>query len=320
MTGIWPPLLSCLSPAGARARLSILIFHRVLAQQDALFPDEMHAARFDQLCGWLKRWFQVLPLGQAVTALQQGALPARALAITFDDGYADNHDVAMPILQRHSLSATFYIATGFLDGGRMFNDTVIEAVRRSSHAQLDLAGLGLDCAQTLALGDAAQRRATIRTLLAALKYRQPEERLRLVQSVAERAGAQLPHDLMMRSEQVQALRRGGMTVGAHTVSHPILAVLDEAAARQQIDDSRRQLQQLLGERVAHFAYPNGVPGRDFTEATAKLVQSMGFDSAVTTGWGAARKGADLFQLPRFTPWDQTPHRFAARMARNLWAR
>ena len=103
------------------------------------------------------------------------------------------------------------------------------------------------------------------------------------------------------------------------MSHPILAVLDETAAQQQIEQSRAQLQDLLGERVAHFAYPNGVPGRDFTPATAQLVQSMGFDSAVTTGWGAARVGTDLFQLPRFTPWDQTQHRFAARMARNLWA-
>lgn len=319
MTGMWPPLLSWLSPAGARGRLSILIFHRVLPQQDALFPDEMHAQRFDQLCAWLKRWFQVLSLDQAVAQLREGRLPARALAITFDDGYADNHDVAMPILQRHGLSATFYIATGFLDGGRMFNDTVIEAVRRSSHARLDLAGLGLQCPDTLALGDAAQRRAAVHALLNALKYRQPEERLQLVQAVAERAGGPLPDNLMMRSAQVQALRQGGMTIGAHTVSHPILAVLDEAAARQQIEDSRAQLQNLLGERVAHFAYPNGVPGRDFTDATAKLVEALGFDSAVTTGWGAAGAGADLFQLPRFTPWDQTPHRFAARMARNLWA-
>ena len=316
---MWPSLFSWLSPAGLRGRLSILIFHRVLPKQDAMFPDEMHAERFDQLCGWLKRWFHVLPMDAAIAGLRLGKLPSRALVITFDDGYADNHDVAMPILQRHGMSATFYIATGFLDGGRMFNDTVIEAVRRSGHAQLDLSGLGLQCADRLALGSPAERRLTIQTLLNALKYRQPDERLQLVQAVADRAGGSLPDDLMMRSGQVQALRRGGMTVGAHTVSHPILAVLDETAAQQQIEQSRAQLQDLLGERVAHFAYPNGVPGRDFTPATAQLVQSMGFDSAVTTGWGAARVGTDLFQLPRFTPWDQTQHRFAARMARNLWA-
>lgn len=299
--------------------MSILIFHRVLPKQDTLFPDEMHAQRFDQLCGWLKQWFRVMPLDQAVAGLRHNTLPSRALTITFDDGYADNHDVAMPILQRHGLSATFYIATGFLNGGRMFNDTVIEAVRRSTLAEIDLAGLGLQCPELLSLADAGQRRAAVQALLTALKYRQLEERLQLVQAVAARAGGELPDDLMMSSSQVCGLRDGGMTVGAHTVNHPILAVLDESAARQQIEQSRACLQDLLGERIAHFAYPNGVPGRDYTEATARLVQSLGFDSAVTTGWGAARTGTDPFQLPRFTPWDQTPHRFVARMARNLWS-
>ena len=246
-----------------------------------------------------------------------GPAAARALAITFDDGYADNHDVARPILQRHGLPATFYIATGYLDGGRMFNDSLIEAVRRSPLAALDLAGLGLDAPAQLPLGDAAARRAAVAALLGALKYRPPDQRAGLVQAVAERSGAALPTDLMMRSDQVLAMHRAGMLIGAHTADHPILALLDEAAAREQIERSRQQLQGLLGGPVQHFAYPNGVYGRDYTEATARLVEAMGFDSAVATDWGAARATTDLYQLPRFTPWDQSPQRFAARMARNL---
>ena len=122
-------LFHLMSPGGARARLSVLIFHRVLPEPDPLFPDEMHARRFDVLCGWLTSWFKVLPLDEAVARLKAGTLPARAVCITFDDGYADNHHVALPILRRHGLVATFFIATGFLDGGRMWNDTVIEAIR-----------------------------------------------------------------------------------------------------------------------------------------------------------------------------------------------
>ena len=316
---LWRPLLTGLSPAGAKGRLSILIFHRVLPEPDPLFPEEMHARRFDLICRWLKRWFRVLPMDEAISGFRANALPDRAVAITFDDGYADNHDVAMPILQRHGLSATFYVATGYLDGGRMFNDTVVEAIRNATKPLLDLSGLGLDCAESLPLVDDVQRRAAIRILLGALKYRQAAERLRLVQNVAERAGGALPNGLMMRSSQVQGLRNGGMVVGAHTVSHPIMSGLDDLAAREEVVRCRQTLESLLGERIAHFAYPNGVPGRDYTEATARLVQSLGFDSAVTTGWGAARTGTDPFQLPRFTPWDQTPHRFVARMARNLWS-
>lgn len=105
------------SPAGQRAGLSILVFHRVLPEPDPLFPNEVDAQRFDALLGWVKDWFSVLPLEEAVERLQRNRLPERAAAITFDDGYADNYAVALPILQRQGLSAMFFIATGFLNGG-----------------------------------------------------------------------------------------------------------------------------------------------------------------------------------------------------------
>lgn len=310
-------LFSLLTPAGSRARLSILIFHRVLSQPDPLMPGEPDAVRFDQVCAWLAEWFQVLPLGEAVDRLRRRDLPARALVITFDDGYADNHDVALPILQRHGLVATFYVATGFLDGGRMWNDTVIEAVRACRQASLDVAGLGLEGLSSLPVNDDPARREAIRSLLDRLKYRPVDERLALVQRVVDAADAPLPGGMMMRTDQVKSLQQAGMTVGAHTVTHPILLKLSADQARQEIDQSRQQLAAILGEPVRHFAYPNGVPGRDLDNATAAIVQDLGFDSAVTTAWGAARAGADCFQLPRFTPWDRSRLKFGGRLARNL---
>ena len=311
-------LFSLLSPKGAQARLSILIFHRVLSEPDPLMPGEPDAASFDRICAWVAKWFQVLSLDAAVACLKRGDLPARAMVITFDDGYADNHEVAMPILLRHGLVATFYVATGFLDGGRMWNDTVIESVRACQQPALGLAHLGIEGLAKLPLGDPAQRRAAIRAVLDNLKYRPVDERLQLVHQVVEAAGAPLRGGAMLRSDQVKALRQAGMTIGAHTVSHPILLKLTAEQARREIDQSRQHLEAILGEPVRHFAYPNGVPGRDLSDATAKLVRDMGFDSAVTTAWGAARLGADCFQLPRFTPWDRPRWKFGARLARNLW--
>ena len=311
-------LFSLLAPAGCRGRLSILIFHRVLAAPDPLLPGEVDAASFDRICAWVAAWFQVLPLDEAVARLRRDDLPARAMAITFDDGYADNHDVAMPILKRHGLVATFYVATGFLDGGRMWNDTVIESVRGCALPELALGHLAIDGVKRLALHSDADRRLAIQALLGGLKYRPGQERNQLVQQVAELAAATLPGGLMMRSDQVKALHAAGMTVGAHTETHPILLRLAPGAARREIELSRQKLEAILGEGVKHFAYPNGVPGRDLSDDTAKIVRDLGFESAVTTGWGAARRGADLFQLPRFTPWDRSRWKFGARMARNLW--
>ena len=308
------PFFQWLSPAGAQARLSTLIFHRVLPEPDPLFPDEMHARRFDELCGWLKSWFTVLPLDQAVARLNTGTLPARAACITFDDGYADNYHVAMPILQRHGLTATFFIATGFLNGGRMWNDAIIESVRHGEAPILDLSSLGLG---RHAAASIDEKKAMIASLIGQIKYRTFEERITVTEQLARLAGVQLPQDLMMTSQEVKAMRQAGMQIGAHTVSHPILAQLTHEQARQEISGSKNFLEQLLGERVGLFAYPNGKPREDYSPQSVAVVRSLGFDAAVSTAWGTNRAGDDLFQMRRFTPWDHGRLRFGVRMLANL---
>src|SRR6185503_4669404 len=100
--------------------LSILIYHRVLHAPDPLFPEEVWAEQINSQLEVVKRWFTVLPLSDAVARLRTGRLPRRAACITFDDGYADNAVEALPILRRQGMPATFFVATGFIDGGRMW--------------------------------------------------------------------------------------------------------------------------------------------------------------------------------------------------------
>ena len=127
----------------------------------------------------------------------------------------------------------------------------------------------------------------------------------------------LPTDLMMTSEQAAGLARGGFELGGHTVSHPILANLDLAAARDEIERGRRCLEELGGRRTTLFAYPNGRPQRDYLKASAELVRELGFDGAVTTSAGAASVGTSPYEIPRFTPWDDRPIRFCTQLWSNL---
>lgn len=308
------------SPGGAAGRLSVLIFHRVLPETDPIFPEEVDAAHFDRICGWVRRWFNVLPLDQAVALRREGALPERALSISFDDGYADNHDVAVPILRRHGLSATFFIATDYLDGGRMWNDTLIEAVRLTRRESFDFDGLPGPAVAPQPLGTPLQRRVVADALIGRIKYLEPVQRQAVVQQVAERTGADLPHDLMMTGQKVVGLRQQGMVVGAHTASHPILARLSRDEARDEIRRGRDRLESLLQERVGLFAYPNGKPGADYVDDSVVLVREAGFDAAFSTAWGAADPGTDVHQLPRFTPWDRSRTRFGLRLLHNLASR
>lgn len=306
-------LLHVASPPGRNGCLSTFIFHRVLPEADPLFPQEMHARTFDDVCKWIKSWFNVLPLDIAVARLKEGRLPARAACITFDDGYADNHDVAVPILQRHGLVATFFIATGFLDGGRMWNDTIIEAIRLSKEVSLDLGNAGCFRIETV-----KEKAAAINAQIKKVKYLSVGERLAVTEQIAHAAKVRPPDNLMMTSDQVKSLRQKGMQVGAHTVSHPILARLSDEDARKEIIGSKNALECLLGEPVALFAYPNGKAGADYTPASVAIAQEAGFLAAVSTNWGVARIGGDDFQIPRFTPWDHSRLRFGFRALANVY--
>lgn len=305
---------SLASPGGRKARLSILIFHRVHARPDRLFPEEPDCRRFDEILGWLKSWFNIIPLDQAIQRLPRDELPARAAAITFDDGYADNFTQALPILKRHGLHATIFVATGFLDGGRMWNDTLIESVRRTEQAFIDAQPLMLD---DLPVGTLAEKRSTLHKLIPAIKHLAPREREAAVASIARSARVVLPDDLMLSTRQVKALRQSGMGIGAHTVSHPILAVTDAKKAREEISASRDALQTILGERIGLFAYPNGKTDADYRRTHVDMVRSLGFDAAVTTQPGACHAESSLYELPRFTPWDRNKWRFGLRMLLNV---
>jgi peptidoglycan/xylan/chitin deacetylase (PgdA/CDA1 family) len=293
-------------------RLSVLLYHRVLSAPDRLRPSEPTADEFEARMRWVAANFNVLPLVAAVQALRVDRLPKRALCITFDDGYADNYDIALPILRSLGLPATFFIATGYLDGGCMFNDVVIEAVRSAAPPVLDLHDMQLG---RHSVSSDAERCRAIDAVLKRLKYAPPVRRSGLATEIAARCRSGKPA-LVMTSAQVRALHLAGMTVGAHTVSHPMLAEIPLEEARDEIMGGRARLEEITGRPVSLFAYPNGKPHRDYRREHVELVRELGFEAAVTTAWGAARAGGDLFQIPRFTPWDRGNWRFGLRLARN----
>lgn len=303
-----------LSPGGSNNRLSILIYHRVLPQKDPLFPGEVDASEFEQQLRLLKSCMNFISLADAISGIRCGNLPPRAACVTFDDGYADNAEVALPILQKLGIPATFFVATGFLNGGRMWNDSVIEMVRRVPGPLLDLRAIDLG---SFDVGATPLRQQAISTLIGTLKYLPLEERRMQIERMSDRLQLELPNNLMMTSAQVAHLHNAGMEIGGHTVSHPILARLSPSDARCEIAKGKEALEDIIQTPVRFFAYPNGKPGQDYLSEHVRIVKDLGFDAAVSTAWGAMSANADLYQLPRFTPWDRAAHKFVLRVAKNL---
>lgn len=297
--------------------LTTLIFHRVLPASDPLRPGEPDPARFDQLMRFVAGNFDVLPLPEAVARLQNGTLTRRACCITFDDGYADNLTIALPILEKYRLPATVFVATGYLDGGRMFNDAVIDAIALAQNATLDLRTLELG---VFPLGTREEKRAAIDAILNRIKFSPPELRDQQVAGILEAAACgPLPTDIMLTSRQVKELAGRGLEIGGHTVAHTILTTLDDERALDEITTGKRQLEAIIGKPVTSFAYPNGKPGRDYTKHHVPLVKVAGFERAVSTAPGVGVCGADTFQLPRFTPWGSSVFKNAAQLVRNARA-
>lgn len=283
-------------------RLPILIFHRVLAEPDPLLPGEVDVRRFERLMRWVAASFEVMPLGDAVRLRRQGRLSRRALVVTFDDGYADNATRAAPVLGRLGLRATFFVATSFLDGGRMFNDTVIEGLRRSPLDIADLSPVGLG---RLPLRTVHERRVAIETVLPRVKYldlQQRERRLR--ELIGLLRPSPLPDDLMMSTDQVRQLHVAGMEIGGHTDHHPILRLVPDEVAEHEIAQGRRRLQDIVQAPVEVFAYPNGRPAKDYERRHRDMLAAQGFLAAVNTAPGVADAESDALQLPRYSPWRQ----------------
>lgn len=297
-----------------RQTLTTLIFHRVLPAPDPLRPGEPDPARFDQLMRFIAGNFAVLPLSEAVDRLQRRTLPRRTCCITFDDGYADNLTIALPILEKYKLPATVFVATGYLDGGRMFNDAVIDAIALAKTELLDLRPLDFGL---YPLSTVKDKRGAVAAILNRIKYSEPQLRAEQVAVILDAvACGPLPTNIMLTSEQLRELALRGVEIGGHTVAHTILTTLEDDRALEEMVQGKQKLETIIGKPVTSFAYPNGKPERDYAARHVPLVRQAGFERAVSTASGVGVSGCDIYQLPRFTPWGASLVRKGVQLVKN----
>src|SRR5262249_8803377 len=121
--------------------------------------------------------------------------------------------------------------------------------------------------------------------------------------------------LMLTPAQVREVAARGHDVGAHTISHPILKELAPAEARAEITGSSAWIAHATGQSPRSCAYPNGRPGRDYDDSHAAMAREAGFELAVSTRLACAGARSDIYQLPRYAPWDVLSPLFPLRLAR-----
>ena len=298
----------------SKGKLSVFLFHKVPKIVDPLMAHDLDLDGFNQVIDFVEERFKVIPLADAAEYIQRGKLPDASACITFDDGYASWFDGAIPALERRNMHATFFITTGQFQGLPMWHERLACAITALPGPQFILPGFGLPA---LPLANLNDKRKTFSLIESYLKYQQLEVRDHLIDTL-ERAAGVMPSNLpLMTVAQLRNLHSRGFGVGAHTVTHPILAICDEKTAMREIVDVRDALQSIVGGAVNSFAYPNGRPNEDFSLAHVRMVKAAGYTHAVTTQWGAATVNTPIFEIPRFTPWGPSVNRMALQVARNL---
>ncbi len=289
----------------------MLTYHRVLEEYDELV-DDLHAVQFLQQMKTLSQYFNVMTLDEGLSQVRTGKVAPGAVCITFDDGYRDNHDVALPILKELGLSATFFISTGYLGGGMMWNDIVVESVRKTQIPELDLTGLSLG---KYNVKTTQQKKDLINVLIHNWRNKSLDQRNNLASQLQSIARVNVNERIMMTEAEVKELSSCGMEIGGHTVNHPILtsATVDEAA--REVKDGKAQLEKITGKKLKYFAYPSGRAGLDYQQVHMDVVKQAGFIAALTTNDGAIDQHANPYELPRISVDYTNKFKFGASVAR-----
>jgi peptidoglycan/xylan/chitin deacetylase (PgdA/CDA1 family) len=308
-------MVSLVAPFGSQGRATILIYHHIFERFDSEHRDGTDREQFAWQMKLIRRVFQPITIGELAATAKSGEIPARAVVVTFDDGYLDNYTQALPILKENGVPATIYVAVEAIESGYMWNEAVTRQILKTQSNELDLSRYNLGVYSTMTR---EEREAAVVNVVEKMKPLNPRTQKEIVAYVNEAYGeVDLPRQ-MLTGEHLRSLaQEASITLGCHTQTHPMLSQIGIKDAEKDICKSRALLETYLLGPVEHFAYPYGKYGEHFHAEHVNLIARLGFRTAVTTDWGTADSTSSRYMLKRFTPWDDSPIRFYLRLCANL---
>lgn len=301
----------------ARNKLSVFLFHKVPESRERLTPNDVDIPTFERLLDFIQTHYEVLPLSDAVDRLKQDKIGSGAACITFDDGYSEWLPGVVPLLQRRSLPATFFITTGPFQGTPMWHERLLNVVRSVNTDVLDTAPYRLP---PLSMSSLKDKQKALQVLEFHFKYLPLLVRDQFLSQLEEQLAISRAEVPTFSPQQLREISSRGFDIGSHTLEHPILSLCETAKAREEIGVAKEILEGIIKNKVTAFAYPNGHPYDDFGHQHIAMVREAGYRHAVTTQWGAATCHTPVFQIPRFTPWGPDSTHMSLQVIRNLLAK
>jgi peptidoglycan/xylan/chitin deacetylase (PgdA/CDA1 family) len=292
----------------------ILHYHQVIERTPDFHRLAVSPAHFRSQMEWLQRHCRVVPLAELAEAIRTRSVPPGTVAVTFDDGYADNLEIASPVLMELGLPATFFVLQPPATEPTAFWWDTVEGILLGDEPTPSVLEIEHDGRGVVLLTQTAdERRAAYAATQEVLAASRPESRAAVLQRIMAWAGravaARSECRRLTASDLVRLAERPGHAIGAHGIQHLRLPLQSPEVQRAEIEGTRAPLSRLLGRPVIAFAYPFG----DHDTATVALARNAGFAIGVTCERREVRPGDDLLRLPRIEVGHASLDAFAVRL-------
>jgi len=299
----------------------ILGYHRISVAEDDSYQVCVSPKNFAAQMEALQKYAHPIGLSNLVQGLKQGVLPPKSVAVTFDDGYADNLYQAKPLLEKYAIPATVFICTGY--AGKEFWWDELDRLVMLSRAEWRALRLEVgenqfvwERPQMSPAADIHARRKFQRALyffLFALDIEEKNHAMNTIRSWSGVLSGEMTARAMNHDELLRIADDGLIELGAHTRYHSVLPRLSLERQREEIMLGKTDLEDLLGRQVEGFAYPHGI----VAESVKRIVRESAFTYACMSESDVIRDNHNFFQIPRFWPQDWDGEKFTRWLKRWL---
>jgi len=294
-----------------KSKATILMYHHFWDSDRYPWRLEQTSKKdFENQIKYLSQQYNVVPLNEIIKCIQnKKPFPQRAVAITFDDGNKDNYLNAYPILKKYDLSATIFLPSGLLNTKEMYWwDKVGYIIYKTTLESVEIEDISHFNIQTN-----KQRFQIFHDIILKFNDLTEKERKQSVENLSDKLDANIPPDLgkdhILSWNEVREMNNNNIDFGSHTVTHPFLTKVSLKEARRQIIESKKNLEEELGQNVTSFSYPYGA----HNNSLKKILKENGFSCAVTVVPRLISLKSDPYELGRIPPgWNFDTFKFYLR--------
>jgi peptidoglycan/xylan/chitin deacetylase (PgdA/CDA1 family) len=292
--------------------IQILTYHRINNDNDPFFTG-IPVNIFESQMRYISSFFHVLSLEEALERIHLRDIPDNAVVVTFDDGYKDVYLNAFPVLKKFSVPATVFLATSAIGNGKiLWHDRVFSAFRETQQLLLPEYGKHLQTYPLRTLEEKLIAQHETLKFLWSLDDCKKDHWLDILIKKLDIVDKKEPQDLMMHWDDIKVMHENGISFGSHTVTHPILSRTSSSRVLEEIQISKKVIEDNIKAPIKTFAYPNGKK-EDINEEIKRLLKDTGYTCALTTIFGTNTADQDVFELRRGGPWEKHLPAFALQL-------